>query len=54
MHNVVRPRLTGPPTVHAAVFPGLTAGEYTVWRDAATAAGTVTVLGGLVTEFHLD
>jgi hypothetical protein len=27
--------------------------EYTVWRDTATAAGTVTVLGGRVTEFRL-
>ena len=53
VHNVVRPRLTGPPTVYVAVFPGLTAGKYTVWRDAATAAGTATVLGGRVTEFRL-
>jgi hypothetical protein len=53
-HNVVRPRLAGPALRYAAVFPSLAAGEYTVWRDTATAAGTVTVHGGRVAEYHLD
>jgi hypothetical protein len=50
-HNVVRVRKTGPATSYAAVFPGLRAGEYTVWRDATTPAGTVTIHGGSVAEF---
>jgi hypothetical protein len=50
-HNVVRPRKTGPAARYAAVFPGLRAGEYTVWRDATTPAGTVTIHGGSVAEF---
>lgn len=53
-HNVVRPRLAGPALRYAAVFPSLAEGEYTVWRDTATAAGTVTVYGGRVAEYHLD
>jgi hypothetical protein len=53
-HNVVRPRLAGLAIRYAAVFPSLDAGEYTVWRDASAAAGTVTVHGGRVAEFHLD
>jgi len=52
-HNVVRMRKAGPATCYAAVFPGLRAGEYVVWQDATTPAGTVTIHGGRVTEFSL-
>lgn len=53
-HNIVRRREAVRGAVYAAVFPAVTAGDYTVWRDAATPAGTVTVQGGRVASFHLD
>jgi hypothetical protein len=52
-HNVVHVRQVGARTFHAAVFPSVPAGEYTVWRDADTAAGAVTIHGGQVTEYRL-
>ena len=52
-HNVVRARQAGRVTHYAAVFPALPAGEYAVWRDADTRAGTVAIHGGHVTEFRL-
>jgi hypothetical protein len=53
-HNIVRRReaVSGP--VYAAVFPALTAGDYVVWRDSASPAGTVVVRGGRVASFRLD
>ena len=53
-HNVVRLRRTPGRSVYAAVFPALPAGDYDVWRDAATKAGTVPVHGGHVASFRLD
>jgi hypothetical protein len=35
---------------YAAVYPGLAAGDYTIWRDATTAAGDITISGGQVTS----
>jgi hypothetical protein len=53
-HNIVRRREAVSGAVYAAVFPALTAGDYVIWRDAATPAGTVTVHGGQVASFRLD
>ena len=54
-HNVVRRRtVPGGGAVYAAVFPALATGDYDVWRDAATRAGTVLVRGGQVASFTLD
>jgi hypothetical protein len=53
-HNIVRRREAVSGAVYAAVFPALTAGDYVVWRDAATAAGTVAVHGGRVASFRLN
>jgi hypothetical protein len=53
-HNIVRRREAVSGAVYAAVFPALTAGDYTVWRDAATPAGTVVVHGGRVASFRLS
>ena len=53
-HNIVRRREAVRGAVYAAVFPALTAGDYVVWRDAATPAGTVIVHGGQVASFRLD
>jgi len=51
-HSQVRERRTPGGVSFAAVYPGLAAGDYTVWRDAATPAGTVTVEGGSVASYH--
>ncbi len=48
-HSQVRPRITPAGTRYAAVYPGLAAGEYTLWRDASTPAMTVKVEGAQVT-----
>ena len=53
-HNIVRRREAVSGAVYAAVFPALTAGDYVVWRDAATPAGRVAVPGGRVASFRLD
>ena len=52
-HAMVRRRETGAGASFAAVYPGLAAGDYTVWRDSATPAGTVVIDGGRVTRFSL-
>ena len=53
-HNIVRRREAVSGAVYAAVFPALAAGDYVVWRDAATPAGTVVVHGGRVASFRLN
>jgi len=52
-HSMVRERVTGSGTSYAAVYPGVPAGRYIVWRDADTPAGTVTIVGGEVARFWL-
>jgi hypothetical protein len=51
-HAVVRERRVAAGGCQAAVYPALPAGEYTIWRDAGTAAGEVCVLGGEVAQYH--
>jgi hypothetical protein len=51
-HALVRERRTATGVSYAAVYPVVPAGRYTVWRDAGTPAGTVTVSGGSVASFH--
>jgi hypothetical protein len=53
-HNIVRRREAVSGAVYAAVFPALAAGDYVVWRDAATPAGMVVVHGGRVASFRLS
>ena len=53
-HNQVHPRRTPAGTVYSAVYPALTAGEYTLWRDAVTPEATVTIRGGQVTQHRLS
>jgi hypothetical protein len=50
-HSLVRERHTSSGVGFAAVYPGVPAGEYTIWQDPETPAGTVTVTGGQVTSF---
>lgn len=52
-HNVVRLRKGGPVPRYVAVFPGLSAGQYTVWQGATKLARTVVVHAGEVTEVLL-
>jgi hypothetical protein len=51
-HSQVRERRAGGAVQHAAVYPGLAAGDYTIWRDATTPGGVVTVNGGHVSSYH--
>jgi hypothetical protein len=50
-HAQVRERPVDAGTGYAAIYPDLPAGRYTIWRDAATAAGTVMVTGGKVSRY---
>jgi hypothetical protein len=52
-HNVVRARRVGAHVIYAAVFPSVPEGDYVVWHDESTPAGTVTVNGGEVAEYRL-
>ena len=47
-HSRVRPRPMPGETRYAAVYPGLTAGRYTIWRDERTPAARATIIGGQV------
>jgi hypothetical protein len=47
-HSMVRPRHVAVVTVHAAVYPGLPPGEYTIWAGSAAVA-TAAVAAGAVT-----
>jgi hypothetical protein len=51
-HSRVRARHMPGVTRYAAVYPGLSAGAYTVWRDAVSPLGTVVVTGGQVTSWR--
>jgi hypothetical protein len=51
-HSRVRERRIGSAVRYAAIYPGVPAGSYTIWQDAATPAATVTITGGTVTHCH--
>lgn len=48
-HSQVRRRQLPERVQFAAVYPGLPAGVYVIWRDATARAAVVTVPGGQVT-----
>jgi hypothetical protein len=48
-HSLVRRRMTAGGVQYAAVYPGIAAGDYTIWRDAKTPAMRVRVAEGTVT-----
>jgi hypothetical protein len=54
VHTGVLDRQTAAGVVRAAVFGSLVAGSYTVWRDTHTAATTVKIVAGMVTEWTSD
>ncbi|HEX8917154.1 MAG TPA: phospholipase [Chloroflexota bacterium] len=47
-HNQVHERQFNGRTLFAAVYPGIHAGEYDIWADESTVAGSITVAGGQV------
>jgi hypothetical protein len=49
-HSQVRQRPMAAATAYAAVYPSLTAGQYTIWRDEHSPAATATITGGQVTS----
>jgi hypothetical protein len=54
-HSRVRPRVTSAGTRYAAVYPGLPAGQYTIWRSADRPGDgepvmTIAIAGGSVTS----
>jgi hypothetical protein len=51
-HSRVRPRPVPGATKYAAVYPGLPAGHYTIWRDEHTPATAATVTGGQVSSCY--
>jgi hypothetical protein len=51
-HSRVRQRRTPGGVQYAAVYPGLAAGDYLVWRDATSSAMIVTIAGGRVTTAY--
>ena len=51
-HSQVRQRQMGTVTKYAAVYPGLAAGPYTLWRDERAPAASVTITGGQITTCH--
>ena len=51
-HSRVRPRETSVGTRYAAVYPGLPAGQYTIWIRDGGPAMTTAIAGGSVTSCH--
>ncbi len=51
-HALVRERRLGPASCHAAVYPALAAGDYTIWRHAGSPAGTVRIDGGAAASYR--
>ena len=49
-HSRVRQRHMATVTKYAAVYPGLPAGRYTIWRDGDSPAAAATITGGRVTS----
>ena len=51
-HALVRERRLGPASCHAAVYPALAAGDYTIWRHAGGPAGTVRIDAGAAASYR--
>lgn len=49
-HAAVRERHTPNRTCYAALYPGLPAGEYTIWQDHGKPLATITITGGQITH----
>ncbi|HZM78900.1 MAG TPA: hypothetical protein VFC19_24490 [Candidatus Limnocylindrales bacterium] len=54
-HNVVHARRDGDAIMaYAAVFPSVSAGEYTVWNQNGSPHAVITVHGGQVTQLAMS
>ena len=53
-HNVVHARRHGHIVAYTAVFPGVPAGEYTVWNRDGSPHAAITVHGGQVTQLTMS
>ncbi|MDQ2812528.1 MAG: phospholipase [Actinomycetota bacterium] len=53
-HSQVRQRPMATATTYAAVYPSLTEGQYTIWRDEHTPEATITIRGGEITKHHFS
>jgi hypothetical protein len=51
-HSQVRPRHMPGQTSYAAVYPGLAAGRYTIWRNEHSPVAAVTITGGRVSSYR--
>ena len=51
-HSMVRPRHVPDGIRYAAVYPGLPAGNYTIWREDGRPAGQVTIAEATVATSH--
>jgi hypothetical protein len=51
-HSLVRERITASGTSHAAVYPGVPAGRYTIWGDDGVPVGTAVISGGQMASFR--
>jgi hypothetical protein len=49
---MVRERVTAAGVSYAAVYISVPAGDYVVWREDETPAGTVSVCGGHIAHFR--
>lgn len=49
-HSQVRRRHVATVTTYAAVYPGLRAGQYTIWRYGRHPAATTVITGGQITS----
>lgn len=50
-HVAVRERYLEDRTLYCAVYPGLAAGVYTIWRDENTPLSNVNIAGAEITQF---
>lgn len=53
-HACVRERRGGRGSGYAAIYPGLPAGDYTIWVPGGHAAGAVAITGGQITHHRLE
>ncbi len=53
-HAAIRQRILPDRVLYAAVYPGLAAGKYTVWRDATTRHGVAEVVAGGVVDYVFE
>jgi hypothetical protein len=51
-HAAVRERVLDTGSIYCVVYPSLAAGDYTIWADESTPAGSTTIVSGEITEIN--